>query len=100
MENNQGTAEIDSGVENRLQSGFSQFGSRNLTRVRTSHFARRNISFKQMEAERKEVEEIQEAMREMDVLGKLLFIYSIRNLNENICALNLNFIMKIIIKFR
>jgi len=80
--NNQGTTEIDSGAEDRPQSGFSQFGSRNLNRVRTSHFGRRNISFKQMEAERKEIEEIQEAMKEMDVLGMLLIIFFIKYLKE------------------
>ena len=67
---------MEAGMDDKLRNGLSQFGSRNMNRVRTSHFARRQMSYKQLENERKEIEEIQEAMREMDELGKLSNTFS------------------------
>lgn len=62
----------DNTIESNGKPLFSQFGSRNMNRARTSHFGQRNMTFKQIEKERKEIEEIQEAMREMEALGTSL----------------------------
>ena len=54
------------GEDMNIKSAFSNIGSRNMGGTRTSNFHQRNYSFKHMENERKEIEEVQESMKEMD----------------------------------
>eukprot|EP00344_Euplotes_crassus_P005858 CAMPEP_0196999714 /NCGR_PEP_ID=MMETSP1380-20130617/4823_1 /TAXON_ID=5936 /ORGANISM="Euplotes crassus, Strain CT5" /LENGTH=559 /DNA_ID=CAMNT_0042416729 /DNA_START=80 /DNA_END=1759 /DNA_ORIENTATION=+ len=58
--------EMDNASDMMSKPVFSQFGTTNLNRARTSHIGQRNMSFKQMEEERKEIEDIQSAMRDLE----------------------------------
>lgn len=61
--------EMDNASDMMSKPVFSQFGTTNLNRARTAHIGQRNMTFKQMEEERKEIEDIQSAMRDLEDIG-------------------------------
>jgi hypothetical protein len=53
-------------IDNQFKSGYTSVGSRNMSRAQTANVAHRAFSHHNFESERKEIEEIQESMKEMD----------------------------------
>jgi hypothetical protein len=56
--------------EENMKSGLSAIGSRQPSRARTTYMQTRDLPSKLLEQERREIEEIQESMKEMNDFDK------------------------------
>lgn len=66
MGSTDGFQDLPAVEEENLKQGFSTLGSRQQSRARTTYMQTRDMPSRLLEQERREIEEIQESMKEMN----------------------------------
>jgi hypothetical protein len=65
-----GKSEAPPVIEDQFKSGLTNYGSRNMSRAQTANVGNRTNSHRDYDLERKEMEEIQESMKQMDAFDE------------------------------